>query len=270
MERICLAKNRLLCYNENKYTDKKGIVFDMRETVNILGVNIDKITASNALKKAEELVRSEGVSAIYTPNPEIVMAAYNDKNFMEILNQADICTPDGIGVVYASRILNSPVPERVAGFDLTCGLLESISKTGEGVFLFGSKPGIAENAAENLVKKYPGLVISGTHHGYFKEEDEAEIIEKINNSGAKLLLVCLGAPKQEKWIHKHKSDLKVNLCMGVGGAVDVFAGNVKRAPEIFIKLNLEWFYRLCKQPSRIGRFMALPKFMLVVKKEKKR
>lgn len=239
----------------------------MRDTVTILGVRIDKITAEYALKKAERFVRAEGVSVIYTPNPEIVMAAYADPSFCKILNDADLCTPDGIGVVYASRMLHNPVPERVPGFDLTCGLLKSIAKTGEGVFLFGAKPGVAETARKNLEQKYPGLNVCGTHDGYFKPEDEDGIIDAINQSGAKLLLVCLGAPKQEKWIAAHKDALRVNLCMGVGGALDVFAGTVKRAPEFFIKCNLEWLYRFIKQPSRLNRFAALPKFMLTVKKE---
>ena len=239
----------------------------MRDTVTILGVQIDKITAEYALKKAERFVRTEGVSVIYTPNPEIVMAAYEDPSFCKILNDADLCTPDGIGVVYASRMLHNPVPERVPGFDLTCGLLESIAKTGEGVFLFGAKPGVAETAKKNLEQKYPGLQVCGTHDGYFKPEDEDGIIDAINQSGAKLLLVCLGAPKQEKWIAAHKDARCVNLCMGVGGALDVFAGTVKRAPELFIKCNLEWLYRFIKQPSRLNRFAALPKFMLTVKKE---
>ncbi len=240
----------------------------MRKTVDILGVQIDQITMADALEKAKNLLNEDGVSAIYTPNPEIIMAAYEDDGFRAILNEADICTPDGIGVVYASRMLNNPVPERVPGFDLTCGLLEHIAKTGDGVFLFGAKPGVAEIAKAKLEEKYSGLLVSGVHDGYFKETDEPEIIRQINESGAKLLLVCLGAPKQEKWIHAHRNDLNVSLCMGVGGSLDVFAGTVKRAPEVFIKLNLEWFYRLCKQPSRIGRFMALPKFMLTVWKKK--
>ena len=241
----------------------------MRETVDILGVNIDKITAEYALKKAERYVRTPGVSVIYTPNPEIVMAAYENPEFRKVLNEADMCTPDGIGVVYASRMIHNPVPERVAGFDLACGLLESISKTGESVFLFGAAPGVAETAKARLEEKYPGLKVAGTHHGYFKPEEEAEIVEEINASGASLLFVCLGAPKQEKWIHRNRERLRVNLCMGVGGALDVFAGNVKRAPEFFIKCNLEWFYRFCKQPSRLGRFAALPKFMLTVHREQR-
>lgn len=241
----------------------------MRKTIEILGVHIDQMTMEDTLAKAKKLLAEDGVSAIYTPNPEIIMAAYEDNAFRDILNDADICTPDGIGVVYASRMLKDPVPERVPGFDLTCGLLESIAGTGEGVFLFGAKPGVAEIAKEKLEERYPGLLVSGVHDGYFKEEDEEDIVRQINESGAKLLLVCLGAPKQERWIHQHKGDLKVNLCMGVGGSLDVFAGTVKRAPEFFIKLNLEWFYRLCKQPSRIGRFVALPKFILTVWKKKK-
>ncbi len=242
----------------------------MRETVNILGVSIDNITADAALEKAVALLGEEGVSKIYTPNPEIIMAARADEKFQEILNRADLCTPDGIGVVYGAKILKTPVRERVAGFDLACGLLARIAQTGEGVFLFGAKPGVAERAAAKMKENYPGLNVAGTHDGYFKAEEEEGIVRQINESGAKLLLVCLGAPKQEKWIAAHQEELKVNLCMGVGGALDVLAGEVKRAPKLFIRLNLEWLYRLLKQPSRIGRFMALPKFMIVVWKNRKK
>ncbi len=240
----------------------------MRNTVEILGVNVDKLTFKEALEVAWGLLKSDGVSAVFTPNPEIIMCAKEDLQMREILNNADLCTADGIGVVYGSKILKDPVPERVAGFDLTCALLERISKTNDGVFLFGAKPGVADIAKANLEEKYPGIKIAGTRDGYFKPEEEEEIVNQINQSGAKLLLVCLGAPKQEKWIDAHKKDLKVNLCMGVGGTLDVLAGTVKRAPKIFIKLNLEWAYRLLKNPSRIGRFAALPKFVIEVFKAK--
>lgn len=240
----------------------------MRKTVNILGVNVDKLTFGETLEKATGLLKSEGASAIFTPNPEIVMMAKEEPEMRDILNSADICTADGIGVVYGSKILGDAVPERVPGFDLACALFERISKTGEGVFLFGAKPGVAEIAKQNIEEKYPGIVVSGTHDGYFKPEDEDRIVEEINASGAKLLLVCLGAPKQEKWIAKYKNRLEVALCMGVGGTLDVLAGTAKRAPEIFIKLNLEWAYRILKNPSRIGRFAALPRFALEVLKEK--
>ena len=240
----------------------------MRNTVNILGVNVDNVTFDKALSTAESLLAGDGVSAIFTPNPEIIMQAKEDAELMEILNSAQLCTADGIGVVYGAKILGTPVPQRVAGFDLVCALLEKISKSGQGVFLFGAKPGVADAAKAELEKKYPGIVISGTRNGYFKPEEEEEIVEEINESGADLLLVCLGAPKQEKWIAAHKDSLKVKLCMGVGGTLDVLAGVAQRAPKIFIKFNLEWAYRILKNPSRIGRFVALPKFALEVLKEK--
>ena len=119
--------------------------------------------------------------------------------------------------------------------------------------------------------EYVGLNIVGVHHGYFSDNETDDIVKQINESGAKLLLVCLGAPKQEKWIFENKSKLtNVSLCMGVGGALDVFAGVAKRAPELFIKFNLEWLYRFCKNPSRLGRFATLPKFVMTVRKDKKK
>lgn len=241
-----------------------------KNTINILGVEVDRITFRDAVDKAEALVKGQGTSMIFTPNPEIIMCAKDDSEMRDILNSAELCTADGIGVVYASKILKSPVPERVAGFDLVCALLERLAKSGEGVFLFGAKPGVAEAAKAKMEEKYPGINIAGCNDGYFKTEDEAKIVEKINSSGAKLLLVCLGAPKQEKWIAKHRAELDVNLCMGVGGTLDVFAGTAKRAPKIFIKLNLEWAYRLMKNPSRIGRFAALPKFVIEVLRFRKK
>lgn len=242
----------------------------MRDTVNVLGVNIDKISFAEALEKAKKLIDSEGVSMIFTPNPEIIMIASEDEYFKEILNSADICTPDGIGVVYAAKILKNPVKERVPGFELSKSLLEYAAKTGDGVFFFGAKPGVADKAKAKVEKMYPGLKVAGTHDGYFKPEDEAEIINQINESGAKILFVCLGAPKQEKWIYENRGKLKAGLCLGVGGTLDVLSGEAKRAPEIFLKLNLEWLYRIASNPSRWGRFFALPGFMLRVIREKRK
>lgn len=239
-----------------------------REVVNILGVNIDKVSADEALDRAEKMLDGDDTSVIYTPNPEIVMAAYDDDEFADILNSSDMCVPDGIGVIYGAKILGEPLKGRVPGFELSCNLMERMASKKKSVFLFGSKPGVAEKAGEKIRDLYNGIEIAGCRDGYFKQEDENEIVNQINKSGADLLMVCLGAPKQEKWIYENKSKLNVKVCIGAGGSLDVLAGNVKRAPKVFIKLNLEWFYRLCKQPSRIGRFMSLPKFMLTVCREK--
>ena len=238
--------------------------------VNILGVNIDNLTFSKTLEKAKSLTESPELDTIFTPNPEIIMLARNDDEFKNILNSASICTADGIGVVKAAKKLGTSLPERVAGFDLGSALIEYAAQTDKSLFFFGAAPTVADTAAAKLIEKHPTLKIAGTCNGYFKPQETPEIIEQINASNADILFVCLGAPKQEKWIYENRGKLKVRLALGLGGSLDVFAGNTKRAPKIFIKLNLEWFYRLLKHPSRIGRFMALPKFMLVVNKEKKR
>ena len=230
----------------------------MRDTVSILGIDIDRCTMSQAQERAFEMTESGGV--VYTPNPEIIMHAYRNPEFADILNDADMVVPDGIGVVIASKILKKPVPERVAGFDLVCRLLEK-SGNSKKVYIFGGKPGVAEKAAENIKKKYSANVC-GTSHGYHK--DTRQVVNDINLSEPDILLVCLGAPNQEKWIYNNKKSLPECLIIGAGGSVDVLAGNTKRAPEFFIKFGLEWFYRLITQPSRFVRMLDLPRFAITV------
>ena len=230
--------------------------------VNILGVGFDNIDLAEAIERAKALSQGERFSRIVTPNSEIVYMARDDEQLKEILNASDLVVPDGIGVVYAAKILRAPLKGKVAGIELGEGLIKSLAGTGTGIFLLGAKPGIAASAAEKLCEKYPGTKISGVHDGYFKDDDE--VIAEINLSGARVLFVCLGAPKQEMWMAKNAEKLNVSLALGLGGSLDVFAGVSQRAPRIFIKLGLEWFYRLCKEPWRIGRMLALPKFLLTV------
>jgi len=247
------------------------------ETVDILGVNINKLNMELAVKTAEGFLDSDGFHCIYTPNSEIVMSAYKNEEFRDIINKADLRTADGIGLVHAAKILGSPLEERVAGFDLVMKILEDLPKLGKSVYFFGSAPGVADEAKAKLEEKFPGINVCGTANGYFDEKREKEIIDEIKDKKPDLLLVCLGSPKQENWIDAHRDELCCHLAMGVGGTLDVIAGKVQRAPKIFIKLGMEWFYRLIKQPSRIGRMMALPKFLFTVigkklfgkKKEKK-
>lgn len=236
----------------------------MKDKVNILGVWVDMVNIPRAVDKIMQFFNDDGLHKVYTPNSEIIMAAYKDDNFRDILNDAELLTADGIGVVYASKILGKPITERAAGYDILCEILERIKGTSRSVFLFGGKPGVAEIAEEKLKERYPGIVIAGTRNGYFKPEEEEDIVSQINSSGAELLLVCLGAPKQELWINKYKDKLNVKVAMGVGGSLDVFAGTALRAPDFYCKHGLEWFYRLMKQPSRAGRMLALPKFGFTV------
>ena len=227
--------------------------------INILGVGFDNVTMDEALARGEELLCSEGAHYVVTPNPEIVETCRADAAANAAVNGADLVLPDGIGIVYGAKILHQPLRGRVPGIEFGTGMIERCAKLGKSVYLLGAKPGVAEQAAENLKNRFPGLVIAGTNDGYFQDDDP--VVEKINAAQPDLLLVCLGAPKQELWMQRNAPRLRVGLMAGLGGSLDVFAGNVKRAPKFFQKLGLEWFYRLLKEPKRIGRMMKLPKFL---------
>lgn len=233
----------------------------MSSKVNILGVKVDKVNVNEASDKIIEYIKEKTkVASVFTPNSEIIMMGYRDEEFRNILNNSELLTADGIGVVYASKIVKNPISERAAGYDIACATLEKLANLGGSVYLFGSKPGVAELAGENIVKKYPGVKIAGYSDGYFDEEKEKTIIANINRANPDLVFVCLGAPKQEKWIAAHRDELPNAVYMGIGGSLDVFAGTVKRAPDFFIKHKIEWLYRLCKQPSRFVRMLDLPRF----------
>ncbi|MBR4892994.1 MAG: WecB/TagA/CpsF family glycosyltransferase [Clostridia bacterium] len=237
------------------------------DSINILGVRIDKVNIKEAILKIKEFIKGDKACSVFTPNSEIIYLAKDDEEFKNILNNSDLNTADGIGVVYASKILKNPIDERVAGYDIACALLPYLNENKLKLFLFGGKEGVGERAKENILKKYPDIDICGIENGYF--ESSKKIIDSINEKEPDVVFVCLGAPKQEKWINEYKKELKAKVLMGIGGSLDVFSGEAKRAPEIFIKLNIEWLYRLLKNPSRIGRMMALPKFGFAVIKSRK-
>ena len=235
------------------------------DKVNILGTKVSKHTIASASDKILEYVKcGERRKCIFTPNSEILMMAYRDKDFADVLNSADILLADGIGVVYASRIVKNPISERAAGYDTACEALRKLASVDASVYLFGAKPGVAHEAGREILKRYPGIRIAGCSDGYFDADKEKQIIADINEKNPDLLFVCLGAPKQEKWIFEHRDELSFGVAMGIGGSLDVFAGTVMRAPEFYQKHGLEWFYRLIKQPGRALRMHDLPKFGFTV------
>ena len=227
--------------------------------IDVMGVGFDSMTMEEAVAKARALMAERRAAYVVTPNPEIVMHCREDAAAMAAVQQADLVLPDGIGVVYGAKILGTPLKAKLPGIDFATTLMGELAQEGKSVFLFGAKPGVADTAGAKRQERFPGLVIAGTNDGYF--QDDAPIIEKINAAQPDLLLVCLGAPKQELWMQRNAQRLRVGLMAGLGGSLDVFAGTVKRAPKIFQKLGLEWLYRLVKEPSRIGRMMKLPKFL---------
>ncbi|MGE5678590.1 MAG: WecB/TagA/CpsF family glycosyltransferase [Pseudomonadota bacterium] len=233
----------------------------MRDKVEIVGVNIDNVNMDEAASVVGEYLDMDAYSMVFTPNSEILLEAVKKRDLEEVLNSGQLVIPDGIGVVIASRFYGTPVKEKVPGVELVMRLMEVADSRNKSVYILGGKPGVAEEAAIKLKERLAGLRIAGARDGYFNADDEAGIIEEINGSNADILLVALGAPKQEYFIYKHRNDLKVRIAMGVGGSVDVIAGKAKRAPEFYQKAGLEWFYRLLKEPRRIGRIMQLPKFI---------
>ena len=235
--------------------------------IDILGVGFDNLTMTEAVARGCELLAGEGAHYVVTPNPEIVETCRADAEAMAAVNGADLVLPDGIGVIYGAKLLGTPLKSRVPGIEFGTAMLAHCAETGKKVFLFGAKPGVAEQAAKNLCEKLPGLQIAGTHDGYFTDAESDAIAAEIRTSGADMALVCLGAPKQEKFMKNHQQELQVRFMIGLGGSLDGFAGTVKRAPVWMQKANLEWFYRLVKEPRRLGRMMRLPKFILAVKKE---
>lgn len=235
----------------------------------IFDVPIDKVNMKQAVDTVEKFLSEDRLHMIATPNAEIVMMAQKDPEYKEILNKTDLNVPDGSGVIFASKIYKEELPQRVAGFDLMMELIKVAAEKKYKIYLLGAKSDVVKGAYLNLKRQYSEIDIVGFHDGYFSKDDEAEIIKDINEKNTDLLFVALGAPKQEKWIYENKNRLKAKVAIGVGGSFDVIAGKVTRAPEIYRKLGLEWFYRLLKEPWRYKRMMALPKFAVKVLFSKK-
>lgn len=233
--------------------------------VNVMGVLFDNVTMEQALEQGKALLASPGAKYCVTPNAEMVYEAMHNPDFAALLNQAALVLPDGAGAVLGAKILGTPLKEKVAGIEFAENLAKHLASTGESLYLLGGKPGVAELAGEKLKEKYPGLIVCGTADGYFR--DESAVVRAVNAAAPAVLFVCLGSPKQEKFMWDHQQELNCRLMIGLGGSLDGFAGKVKRAPKWMIRMNLEWLYRLIKEPSRFGRMLRLPKFVLACKRQ---
>lgn len=240
----------------------------MTEKINVLGVEFNNGTKQQFVDIFEERVINHKKTFVVTANPEIVMHANKNPHYMKTLQQADFIIPDGIGVVFGSKILKRPIIERVAGVELMKDLLEVANRRKLRVFFLGAKEEVVGQVAQNVQKDYPDLVVAGYHHGFFKQNDK-QIVEKVKSTKPDLVFVALGFPRQENWIVNHFSEFEKGYFMGVGGSFDILAGTVKRAPKVWIKLNLEWLYRVIKQPQRMKRMAFLPLFILKVFKARR-
>lgn len=236
--------------------------------VNVLGVEFDNITMAEAVEEAVRLLDGSEARYVVTPNPEIVEVCREDETARQAVNGAALVLPDGVGVIKGAAMLGTPLRERVPGVEFGAHLMEKMAERGKSLYLLGAKPGVAEQAAERLKAQYPGLRIAGVHDGYFPED--GPVAEEIRRSGADAVFVCLGAPKQELWMARNARATGAKLLCGLGGSLDIFAGTAERAPKFWCDHGLEWFYRLCKEPWRLGRMMKLPLFLIHVKREKRK
>ena len=231
-------------------------------SVELLGYNVDDYTFDEAIIKAKSLIDVQHVSQVVTINPEMFKEAEKNQNFSNIVKEAEMVIPDGIGVKIALQITGKKA-NRIPGIDFAKKLLQEAAVSGIPVAIIGSKEEVVVKAVENLQNEINGLNIVYYHNGYFK--DDALIYDELKNKSPKLILVALGSPRQEEFIYNAKKVLNPALMVGIGGSLDVWSGSVKRAPKIFQKLGLEWLYRTVSQPSRFKRiFPTLPLFLLKV------
>ena len=239
--------------------------------ISILNIAFDAVKGNEAVSQILTACRSKQASplAVVTPNPIMVMNAQKDKDLFSAITNADLSLTDGVGIISAAKRMGTPLPERVTGIDTGYAVLKKLAGIGGSVYLLGAKPGVAELAADRLIKKLPGLRVVGTHDGYF--ENNEEIISEINERSPDLLVVCLGSPKQEIWVDTNREKIcGVGAIICLGGALDVWSGNTKRAPSLFIRLHLEWLWRMLCEPKMIRELPKMIKFRSLTRKTRQK
>jgi N-acetylglucosaminyldiphosphoundecaprenol N-acetyl-beta-D-mannosaminyltransferase len=240
------------------------------DSITLLGVRIHRVDMPTTMDLIHGFIARGKPHILVTADASGISLAQRDEDFRQLVNNADLVTPDGSGLLWAGSKLGTPLIERVSGVDIARNLCEMAAREGFSVYFLGAAPGVAEQAAGNLKSQYPGLTVAGTRDGFFTDEESSAIAAEIKASGAKALLVAMGIPRQEKWIRDHLNDLGVCVAIGVGGTFDVFSGNVKRAPKWMQNHGLEWAYRLAMNPRKISKVAELPKFAKLVLREQAR
>ena len=233
----------------------------------LFNLEIDNLTLLEALEKIDDLIASGGCHHVVTANPEILYRALSDKGLYETIAQASLVTADGQGILLAGKLLDQPFKARVTGIDLAEALCATSGERGHKIYFLGGKEGISKKAQMAILRRYPNANIVGEHHGYFKNDIEP-LLADLREKQPDILLVAMGSPYQEEFILRYQKLLNIPVAIGVGGTLDVFSGEVKRAPELVQTLKLEWAYRILSDPKRWRRTLVLPKFVLAVLKEK--
>lgn len=239
------------------------------ETISILGVPFLNITQQDFITLLDSRIDQKKKTFVITANPEVVMTANENEDVMRYIHKATYICADGIGIVKAAKLLGQPIKERVTGYDTMMGLLQLGNQKKYKIYLLGAKNETVNKAVENIHRDFPNIEVVGYHDGYFDWQKNT-IAEEIRQLQPDIVFVALGVPRQEKWITEHLEEFSHGLFIGVGGSFDVIAGTVKRAPKFWQNIHLEWFYRLLKQPSRFGRMLSIPRFMIKVAQVKRK
>lgn len=245
-----------------------GSEADTRACIRILSVPVDRVTMHEALERIESFLLSGRQHLIVTADATAIVIAHGDAEFKELVCLADLVTPDGAGVAWAAKRRGALLTELVSGVDIVERVCAVSADKGYRVFFLGAAPGVAESAAEKLRLKFPGCNIVGTRHGYFPAESDEIVAREVAEAKPDILFVGMGMPRQECFIRASQDVIGAKVAMGVGGSFDVFSGKTKRAPRLFRRLRLEWLWRLMLNPSKIAKVKLLPKFVLLVLKEK--
>jgi N-acetylglucosaminyldiphosphoundecaprenol N-acetyl-beta-D-mannosaminyltransferase len=236
--------------------------------VDVLGLPVHPLSLPEALERLGEAVRGREPATVISLNGALLRRALRDPEVAAAVRDATLVIPDGVGVLVAAWILGIPPIRRLAGVDLADAVCTAAAARGWRIFLLGAAPGVAEAAAARLRERYPALQIIGTAHGFYAPDDEPALLERIRQSGAEVLLVAFGAPRQELWLRAHSAALGVPVLMGVGGTLDVLAGRTRRAPRWVQRVGLEWFYRLAREPWRWGVVRTIPPLFLIALRER--
>ena len=237
-------------------------------SVRILGLRVDRVSADEALAAIHGFIAAGTPAHVVTADASMAVLARGDAALNAIVDGAALVTPDGAGILWAGRLLGTPITHKVSGVDLVATLCQNSAKSGTRIFFFGAAPGVAAEAADKMRARFPGTNIVGTRDGFFQPADETQIVAEIKAARPDVLLVAFGIPKQEKWIQAHKAALGVPVLIGIGGSFDVHSGRVSRAPVWMQRSSLEWLYRLSKNPKKIGKVMTLPRFALLALRQR--
>ena len=221
--------------------------------ISLMGIHLINSTMTQAIGLIQNCFENDLRGRVFYMNADCFNKVPSDQKYREVLDRAEFVFPDGVGVELVSRVLGSPLTDNRNGTDMFPEICKLSVKKNYKLFFLGASQGVAEELANNVQKKYPEIKIAGTHHGYFAADEEAAIINKINSSGADLVFVAMGAPRQEKWIDRNFERLEARVVLAVGGLFDFFSERIRRAPAWVRRIRFEWVYRLIQEPQRLRK-----------------